>query len=909
MTTLQNQVPNIIELDEDTAKFWIMNAVGHDIIHDYCGQNKDRWLKKKNINLLKEFYNDAISNKIPITSGGNICLDRFDDDIDMFGDNIDMFDNGIIQKKYSENEVISNNKSSIEATKPIVKNKIESEEEFYKILDEYAEEVKIICIFNLFIQLAYDQELTIDNVDIIPAFEQIDDVDNVSEDVKEPLKLKESYDTGNESNNGERLYDELQEGEQFNFPDCFIKVDEIYDLFFMIQERYKLFLSLKKEEKPTLNSLSRFLSDSKVSMILLNELIDETNMIKEVITGETKDGTRGGSVIHNQTGGVEIDEKIKFFESLLEQNSEFYKRLVVLNVLLTIKIYQPLTTSIPKQYFEELKGNIYDRDTEEIQIVNAYNEILSEIKNILNPESNPNLKKEKDFISVLITILTINFSGTLSERNTEKIKQVEAFINKRIGELIKQKREILQQQIRQENRPIRMNPLRRFKKFKKKKRIRVLTPREIEKKKDSIFLSSTGIRNDFKKFIIRTIIGIFEEQDEAVDETRKGLNDSIESENVSLYEIQKEILNNCLDNENYDFDTQLFKSIFREKPNKLNKLKQIKNIEKSNKLRYYINNGSSNLPVNLKDTNFCPLSSICDSMNQCKATQNLSHTEIGTTHFRIKDVQSNYYYDGKLEKTTQGINVDIHVHIKNISVTSSIHDGDINDIFKASSVLCNTLEIILNHLSNILPGIDKKRKKKFYNLSDDIFNNIIEIGTIQDIFGKLLLKGAGDIFQEINGVCTNGGYVGVPTYQLSETEIIRFYQYHQHPKRLYAANDRPSSVRYCVLLNHGKPEQINNNSFGGYISKSEVILYKRKNESFFVPPNSAVVPPNSEVVPPNSAAVQPKSAAVIKRKLPSRGGNRRKTQKKQKKRSRRLVEFKKIKKTYRRNRHKSQKQK
>ena len=81
-------------------------------------------------------------------------------------------------------------------------------------------------------------------------------------------------------------------------------------------------------------------------------------------------------------------------------------------------------------------------------------------------------------------------------------------------------------------------------------------------------------------------------------------------------------------------------------------------------------------------------------------------------------------------------------------------------------------------------------------------------------FFTILGKGAGDIFQEINAVCKNGGYTypsttinsgsssssSSQTYSplFSDTNIARWSN--GNAKRCFAANDRPSATRFIFLV-------------------------------------------------------------------------------------------------------------
>jgi hypothetical protein len=103
----------------------------------------------------------------------------------------------------------------------------------------------------------------------------------------------------------------------------------------------------------------------------------------------------------------------------------------------------------------------------------------------------------------------------------------------------------------------------------------------------------------------------------------------------------------------------------------------------------------------------------------------------------------------------------------------------------------------------------------FYRLSYSIPDEKVRF---QRIMYTILFKGAGDLYQEINAVCKNGGYIGVISYN---GDIIRWDNATEHAKRLFVAKDRPSGCRFIFFRKFGRPEEINQLAYGGYWDESE----------------------------------------------------------------------------------------
>ena len=107
-----------------------------------------------------------------------------------------------------------------------------------------------------------------------------------------------------------------------------------------------------------------------------------------------------------------------------------------------------------------------------------------------------------------------------------------------------------------------------------------------------------------------------------------------------------------------------------------------------------------------------------------------------------------------------------------------------------------------------------------FSANGTIFSSLLQT------FFSILRKGSGDIFQEINAICKNGGYIETPKYNNEEMHKWS----NGNAMRFFAANDRPSATRFIFLNEYGNNEDINNFAFGGYISKLQDCVVRRRIE-------------------------------------------------------------------------------
>jgi hypothetical protein len=145
------------------------------------------------------------------------------------------------------------------------------------------------------------------------------------------------------------------------------------------------------------------------------------------------------------------------------------------------------------------------------------------------------------------------------------------------------------------------------------------------------------------------------------------------------------------------------------------------------------------------------------------------------------------------------------------------------DDLTAQKAIKNTLEQMIGYYENQQKFQLDPRIGFFDNLYRQFFND----PNFTTSMYQILFKGSGDLFQEINAVCKNGGYVETPAYY--DTSIAKFTDKNTDALRAFYANDRPSACRAFKFLRDGDPAEINQNAFGGYVGKDdESYLYLRK---------------------------------------------------------------------------------
>jgi hypothetical protein len=252
------------------------------------------------------------------------------------------------------------------------------------------------------------------------------------------------------------------------------------------------------------------------------------------------------------------------------------------------------------------------------------------------------------------------------------------------------------------------------------------------------------------------------------------------------------------------------------------------------KSRYVINNASS-----VSNNSLYSYSSVIDGMSQSKFNLNNSMIESGNIDFIIKN-ESNVenqkqFYNGNLEiqqfdnSSSANIQITLDVKLKMIHFfTSLIIDVRSSNELKTHIVLTKTFESILAKIKTYDKDIFSK---------PDIFKELFNIGVKEiktpsnnfsnshshphsiftALFKELLFKGVGDIFQEVNAVVKYGGY-SKSNYKHGSSVLPVSFHGNGDTIRCFMTNNRVSIARFLFLKKEGKKCQINQKSFGSYIS-------------------------------------------------------------------------------------------
>lgn len=117
--------------------------------------------------------------------------------------------------------------------------------------------------------------------------------------------------------------------------------------------------------------------------------------------------------------------------------------------------------------------------------------------------------------------------------------------------------------------------------------------------------------------------------------------------------------------------------------------------------------------------------------------------------------------------------------------------------------------------------------RNFFNLQVDGKHN--NFNFFFNILANIYYKGTGDLFQEINVVCKNGGYLNDGSYYADPT-IIKwgFARTDGNTLRMFLARDRPSACRFAVMTVFGDDSGVNKFAFGGYSSTTKTLIVARQ---------------------------------------------------------------------------------
>ena len=324
--------------------------------------------------------------------------------------------------------------------------------------------------------------------------------------------------------------------------------------------------------------------------------------------------------------------------------------------------------------------------------------------------------------------------------------------------------------------------------------------------------------------------------------------------------------------------------------------------------RYIINNSvkpEKEFSDQLQLLSFCPYTSILDGMSECsfKSTALRKRIEYGDINFKIRNKEESYFYNGFLKirddsdvynnnNNNYKINVDLGFNIKfpdsKYNITGKKENIDVSktNILKATVVLRDTLKTI-SYIpippSKTTYGTFEIKKTSYF--WDYLESQFIKEETIDNpdgsnqkimyhqlIFSKILFKGCGDLFQEINSVAKYGAYINNQNYYIDEG----IYKYvHGESQRCFIANDTPSACRFMFMLLEGKKDEINTKAYGGYkyIGEEGFIIKRTENKNNCNNPKTS----GGGKTKKNNKKAKNKKTKKIKKRI-----NQRKTRKQQK---------------------------
>ena len=158
------------------------------------------------------------------------------------------------------------------------------------------------------------------------------------------------------------------------------------------------------------------------------------------------------------------------------------------------------------------------------------------------------------------------------------------------------------------------------------------------------------------------------------------------------------------------------------------------------------------------------------------------------------------FKDGYMEsKTTVDVTTSIPIQMK---AASQIHNQ-----FDSNDDSMHSLSVKSSYVN-----IMKLLKEKF--ASGNPWESFENIKHYKDLIRVASRKGNGDVYQEINGVAENGGYV--------DTQIP------SNKRRIGFANDQPSAVRSSFLLLNAK-NGVNKEAITGFYGTNKKLVVSRDN--------------------------------------------------------------------------------
>jgi hypothetical protein len=236
-------------------------------------------------------------------------------------------------------------------------------------------------------------------------------------------------------------------------------------------------------------------------------------------------------------------------------------------------------------------------------------------------------------------------------------------------------------------------------------------------------------------------------------------------------------------------------------------------------LKSIIDNAATLIVDDFKNKTFCPFTSILDGMSKCsyeKEKKNGGTLEYGNMDFKLCNEKIDNYYRGSLTiKESKKIDINLVIKLGIFNINADALNLELNSKkLSAPYVLADTIEAIIEAIGKL----EEEDVRTAPNIFIMMFNKSIlnKTNYFQIFFGRILLKGAGDIFQEINAIALHGGYVK----KGNKTNKYNPFDESGNALRCFVANDRVSVIRFLFIKKWGRENEINSKAFGGYVLKN-----------------------------------------------------------------------------------------
>ena len=299
------------------------------------------------------------------------------------------------------------------------------------------------------------------------------------------------------------------------------------------------------------------------------------------------------------------------------------------------------------------------------------------------------------------------------------------------------------------------------------------------------------------------------------------------------------------------------------------------------------NNAATSLPDRAKKKLVCSTSALLDGMPTCNYNQDPNHPtqqswERGNMNFMLTNHNENFFYQGKLNLSDEN---EKEVVLKlNVKTPSGIELGRQNETsvddesLKAYVALRKTLVGLLNYVTN---------HRDAFDLKGNIFRQLFEKATTEKVttenpgifqifYNEILYKGVGDLFQEINSAVKFGGYTFNNFDSFKQNKNNMTFDKRGNAIRYFVANDRPSGVRFIMMVTQGKKGEINSGAIGGYFGDKKKLTVERSGVTPCITDDWSTTAirkrPREPIETLRSRASQ--TSIATKNKRPKRGGGK-----------------------------------